>query len=125
MDAGKTAPQPPAAAEETEGILTLDRLAAGQSDRTKRVFVKEVGAEIVVQKLPAAIIAKDDLGEISPMVLALTEGVAEPKITEEFIEKMTFEQATAIYAEVEKFNPGVIGDGAEEVAAENRKKFPS
>ena len=110
-----------------DDLLSIEGLLARQGDRTKKVRVEALGASIVVQKLPASVIERADLAELSPIVLALTEGVAEPKITEDLIKAMTFEQANAIYEEVEKFNPGVIGssDSAEEASADRRKSFPT
>jgi hypothetical protein len=114
-------------ADGKDEILSIERLLARQDGRTKKVRIEALDASIVVQKLPATVIEREDLAEMSPIVLALTEGVAEPKITEELIAAMTFEQANAIYEEVEKFNPGVIGssDSSQEASAARRKSFPA
>lgn len=110
---------------EDNGLLTLDKLRTRYPSRQKRVRINELDADIVVQKLPARIIENDRLGELSPMVLALTEGVAEPKITEDMINAMSFEEANAIFTAVEKFNPGVLGSDDDGEAAERRKSFPA
>jgi hypothetical protein len=106
--------------------LSLDRLRARRDRLTKTVYLSELDSEIVVRKLPASILERKDIDELSPMVLALTEGVAEPEITTAIIAELTFEEATAIFEAVEAFNPGVISaDDPEASAAGRRKAFPT
>ena len=121
--AGKSSPESPQNAQ----LLSLDALAARRDRKNKRVYVEKLGFEIVVRKLPASILERKDIDELSPMVLALTEGVAEPEITEALIEELTFEEANAIYEAVEGFNPNIIsvGDSESEDSASRRKAFPS
>lgn len=125
-----TSPQeaPPSAAPVADGgLLSLDKLRERYPSRTKRVHIDVLDADVVVQKLPARILEKNDLAETSPMVLALTYGVAEPEITEEIIEAMTFEEASAIFDAVEEWNPGILGGEAvgEEESGKRRSAFPA
>lgn len=126
------APAPAPAVESPNGVadrtLSLDRLRARRDRLTKTVYLPEIDSEIVVRKLPASILERKDIDEMSPMILALTEGVAEPEITEALIAELTFEEATAIYEAVEKFNPGIItsaDDDSEASPAARRKAFPT
>ena len=118
---------PSAAPVADDGLLSLQKLRDRYPSRTKRVHIDALGADVVVQKLPARILEDNNLAETSPMVLALTYGVAEPEITEEIIQAMTFEEASAIFDAVEEFNPGILGGEAvsEEEFGKRRSAFPS
>lgn len=111
------------AGDERPAILSLTELRDRYASRQKRVTVPALGADIIVRKLPAKIIQDGDLGEQSPMMLALKEGVVEPVIDDEMIAALTFEEANGIYEAVEAWNPGVLSSNESEVA-DKRKEFP-
>lgn len=116
--------KPTTPSEEESPILSLATLKDRYATRQKRVHIKSLGADVVLRKLPAKMITEDKLSEMSPMLIALSEGVAEPVIDEEMIENLSFEEATEIYEAVEAWNPGVLSPVDESEVADKRKEFP-
>lgn len=112
-----------ATSEAESPLLSLSQLKDRYGSRQKRVHIESLGADVVVRKLPAKMITDDALSEQSPMMIALTEGVADPVIDQDMINALTFEEANEIYEAVEAWNPGVLTPAESEVA-DKRKEFP-
>ncbi len=93
-------------------ILTLDELLGRDEDRTKTVFVEELGGSIVIRKLTLGDLAKvnafnrskgweDD--DMRSTIGIIQRGVANPEMQYSQVESLPIRKATAIVSAITDF----------------------
>ena len=98
--------------EEKTKILTLDDLLGSDADRTKTVYIDELGGSIVINRLTLGDLAKvnaynrskgweDD--DMRSTIGIIQRGVASPQLQYSQVEQLPLQKATAIVQAISDF----------------------